>query len=123
MTYSIMNHLQDLFEADVTYRSASTQVRFGYLTLAASFHWNLLKLLGDVSPTYHLAPPAADHDPTLVQLPYLNDSLTLHVKADGVSSDDWLEHASATLLAEIHADCMALSPMHRVSRCRHDSAE
>ncbi len=42
-----------------------------------------------------------------MQLPYLNDSLTLHVKADGVSSDDWLEHASATLLAEVHADCLA----------------
>jgi DisA bacterial checkpoint controller nucleotide-binding len=99
--------LADLFEADVTYRSASTQVRFGYLTLAASFHWNLLKLLGDISPTYHLAPPAADDNSTLVQLPYLNGSLTLHVKADGVSSDDWLERASAALLAEVHSDCMA----------------
>ena len=98
--------LADLFEADVTYRSASTQVRFGYLTLAASFHWNLLKLLGDISPTYHLAPSAADES-TLVQLPYLNGSLKLHVKVDGVSSDDWLEHASATLLAEVHSDCMA----------------
>jgi hypothetical protein len=97
--------LADLFEADVTYSSASTQVRFGYLTLAASFHWNLLKLLGDISPTYHLAPAAAD-DSTLVQLPYLNGSLKLHVKAEGVSSDDWLEHASATLLAEVHSDCM-----------------
>ena len=99
--------LANLFEADVMYRSASTQVRFGYLTLAASFHWNLLKLLGDISPTYHLAPPAADDDSTLVQLPYLNGSLKLHVKADGVSSDDWLEHASATLLAEVHSNCMA----------------
>jgi hypothetical protein len=99
--------LADLFEADSTYQDASTQVRFGYLTLAASFHWNLLKLLGNVSPTYHLAPPAAGHDPTLVQLPYLNDSLNLHVKLAGISSDDWLEHASAALLAEIHADCMA----------------
>ena len=44
----------DLFEADTTYQEASTQVRFGYLTLAASFHWNLLKLLGHVAPTYHL---------------------------------------------------------------------
>ncbi len=25
----------------------------------------------------------------------------------GISSDDWLEHASAALLAEIHADCLA----------------
>lgn len=99
--------LADLFEADVTYRSASTQVRFGYLTLAASFHWNLLKLLGDISPIYHLAPLAADDHSTLVQLPYLNSSLKLHVKADGVSADDWLERASATLLAEVHADCMA----------------
>ena len=99
--------LASLFEADVTYRSASTQVRFGYLTLAASFHWNLLKLLGDISPTYRLAPPAADDDSALVQLPYLNGSLKLHVKADGVSSDDWLEHASAKLLAEVHSDCMA----------------
>ncbi len=99
--------LADLFEADVTYRSASTQVRFGYLTLAASFHWNLLKLLGDISPTYHLAPPGADDDSALVQLPYLNGSLKLHVKAYGVSSDDWLERASATLLAEVHSDCMA----------------
>jgi hypothetical protein len=99
--------LADLFEADVTYRSASTQVRFGYLTLAASFHWNILKLLGAVSPIYRLAPPAANHDPTLVQLPYLNSSLKLHVKADGVSSDDWLEHPSMALLAEIHSDCMA----------------
>jgi hypothetical protein len=96
--------LADLFEADATYQEASTQVRFGYLTLAASCHWNLLKLLGNVAPIYRLAPPAADHDPTLVQLPYLNDSLTLHVKLAGISSDDWLEHASAALLAEIHAD-------------------
>jgi DisA bacterial checkpoint controller nucleotide-binding len=42
-----------------------------------------------------------------VQLPYLNDSLTLHVTLAGLSSDDWLEHASAALLAEIHADCLA----------------
>jgi hypothetical protein len=99
--------LADLFEANATYQDASTQVRFGYLTLAASFHWNLLKLLGHVAPTYHLAPPAAGDDPTLVQLPYLNDSLTLHVKLAGISPDDWLEHASAALLAEIHADCLA----------------
>lgn len=99
--------LADLFEADATYQDASTQVRFGYLTLAASFHWNLLKLLGNVAPTYHLAPSAADHDPTLVQLPYLNDSLKLHVRLAGISSDDWLEHASAALLAEIHTDCLA----------------
>ena len=88
------------------YQSASTQVRFGYLTLAASFHWNLLKLLGNISPTYHLAPSTADCDSHL-QLPYLNGSLRLHVKAEGVSSDDWLEHASATWLAEVHSDCMA----------------
>jgi hypothetical protein len=43
--------LADLFEADATYQDASTQVRFGYLTLAASFHWNLRKVLGHVSPT------------------------------------------------------------------------
>jgi len=91
----------------VTYRSASTQLRFGYLTPAASFHWNLLKLLGDITPFYHLAPLAADDNSTLVSLPYLNSSLTLCVKADGVSPDDWLERASATLLAEVHADCMA----------------
>jgi hypothetical protein len=99
--------LADLFEADATYQDSSTQVRFGYLTLAASFHWNLLKLLGHVAPTYYLAPPVVGHDPTLVQLPYLNDSLTLHVELAGISSDDWLEHASAALLAEIHADCLA----------------
>jgi DisA bacterial checkpoint controller nucleotide-binding len=40
-------------------------------------------------------------------LPYLNDSLKLHVKLAGISPDDWLEHASAALLAEIHADCLA----------------
>ena len=45
--------LADLFEADETYDNASTQVRFGYLTFAASFHWNLMKLIGDISPTYH----------------------------------------------------------------------
>jgi DNA integrity scanning protein DisA with diadenylate cyclase activity len=99
--------LADLLETDETYLDASTQVRFGYLTLAASFHWNLLKLLGNVAPTYHLAPPAASHEPTLVQLPYLNDTLTLHVTLAGISPDDWLEHASAALLAEIHADCLA----------------
>ncbi|MEK6323156.1 MAG: hypothetical protein AABN33_15900 [Acidobacteriota bacterium] len=98
--------LADLFEADETYCNASTQVRFGYLTFAASFHWNLLKLLGDISTTYHLAPPAADCDSHL-QLPYLDGSLRLHVKAAGVSSDDWLEHASATWLAEVHSDCLA----------------
>ncbi|MGA8594820.1 MAG: hypothetical protein WB676_08760 [Bryobacteraceae bacterium] len=97
--------LADLFETDATYRSSSTQVRFGYLTFAASFHWNLLKLLGNVSPHYSLAPSAEKG--SLVQLPYLNSSLKLHVKASGVSSDDWLEHASATLLAEVHSDCMA----------------
>jgi hypothetical protein len=85
--------LADLFEADATYQEASTQVRCGYLTLAASCHWNLLKLLGDVAPTYHLAPPAAGHDPTVVQLPYLNDSLTRHVTLAGISADKWLEHA------------------------------
>jgi hypothetical protein len=42
-----------------------------------------------------------------VQLPYFNDALTLHVTLAGISSDDWLEHASAALLAEIHADCLA----------------
>jgi hypothetical protein len=54
--------LADLLETDETYLDASTQVRFGYLTLTASFHWNLLKLLGNVAPTYHLAPPAPSHD-------------------------------------------------------------
>jgi hypothetical protein len=98
--------LADLFEADATYQSASTQVRFGYLTFAASFHWNLLKLLGDILPIYDLAAPTADCGSHL-QLPYLNDSLRLHVKAEGVSSDDWLEHASATWLAEVHSDCLA----------------
>ena len=88
--------LADLFEADATSQEASTQVRSGYLTLAASFHWNMLKLLGHVAPTYHLAPPAAGPDPTLMQLPYLNNSLTLHVKLAGISSDDWFEHASDT---------------------------
>jgi hypothetical protein len=39
--------LADLLEGDATYLSSSTQVRFGYLTLAASFHWNLLKLLSE----------------------------------------------------------------------------
>src|ERR1700674_667772 len=99
--------LADLFEADATYLNSSTQVRFGYLTLAASFHWNLRKFLGDVSPTYHLAPPTADDASTLVQLPYLNGALKLHVKTGGVRSHDWLEYATATLLGEVHADCMA----------------
>lgn len=98
--------LADLFEADETYRNASGQVKFGYLTLAASFHWNLLKLLGDRSPVYSLAPPEAQTGFHL-QLPYLNSSLALHVKADGVSTSDWLEHASVELLAQVHADCMA----------------
>lgn len=98
--------LAELLETDQTYLSASTQVRFGYLTFAASFHWNLQKLLGDISPSYHLAPPGADRDSHL-QLPYLNDALRLHVTANGVSTDDWLEHASATFLAEVHSDCMA----------------
>jgi hypothetical protein len=98
--------LADLFEADDTYDNASTKVRFGYLTFAASFHWNLMKLLGDISPKYRLAPPEA-HSDSHLQLPYLNDSLRLHVKAEGVSTDDWLEHASATWLAEVHADCLA----------------
>ncbi|MGD0129648.1 MAG: hypothetical protein ABSF46_30360 [Terriglobia bacterium] len=95
-----------LFEDDATYRNSSAQVRFCYLTLAGSFHWNLLKFLGNVSPTYRLAPPAGDDGSILAQLPYLNSALKLHVKADGVSSDDWLEHAAATLLAEVHSDCM-----------------
>ena len=99
--------LADLLEGDATYLSSSTQVRFGYLTLAASFHWNLLKLLGNLTPTYHLAPPAADDRSTLAQLPYLSDALKLHVKTKGVPSDDWLEHATAALLAEVHSDCMA----------------
>lgn len=98
--------LADLFEADETYDNASTQVRFGYLTFAASFHWNLMKLLGDISPTYRLAPPEA-HSDSHLQLPYLDDSLRLHVRAEGVSSDDWLEHAAATWLAEVHSDCLA----------------
>lgn len=98
--------LADLFEADDTYDNSSTQVRFGYLTFAASFHWNLMKLLGDISLTYRLAPPEARSESHL-QLPYLNDSLKLHVKAEGVSSDDWLEHAAATWLAEVHSDCLA----------------
>ena len=42
--------LADLLEVDATYLNSSTQVRFGYLTLVASFHWNLLKLLGEVLP-------------------------------------------------------------------------
>jgi len=99
--------LADLLEGDARYLSSSTQVRFGYLTLAASFHWNLLKLLGNVSPAYHLAPPAVDDESTLAQLPYLNSALKLHVKTNGVRSGDWLEHATASLLAEIHSDCKA----------------
>jgi hypothetical protein len=99
--------LADLFEGDVTFRDSPTQVKFGYLTLAASFHWNLLKLFGDVSPTYHLGPPAPDDRSTLAQLPYLDGALRLYVRGDGVPSDDWLQHATAVLLAEIHADCMA----------------
>jgi hypothetical protein len=75
--------------------------------LAASFHWNLVRLLGDISPTYHLAPPAADDRSTLAQLPYLNEALKLHVKTKSVRPDDWLEHATPALLAEIHSDCMA----------------
>ncbi len=99
--------LADLFERGATYRDSSTQVRFGYLTLAASFHWNLLKLLGDVSPSYRLAPPAADDRSTLAQLPYLDGALRLHVKGARVPSGDWLQHATTVLLAEIHSDCMA----------------
>ena len=64
--------LADLLEDNATYRQSPTQVRFGYLTLAALFHWNLLKLLGEVSPTYRLAPPAAEDGSTLAQLPYLD---------------------------------------------------
>ena len=41
--------LADLLETDATYLGASNQVRFGYLTFAASFHWNLIKLLGDMT--------------------------------------------------------------------------
>ena len=99
--------LADLFEGNVTFRDSPTRVKFGYLTLTASFHWNLLKLLGDVSPTYHLGPPAPDDRSTLAQLPYLDGALRLYVRGDGVPSDDWLQHATAVLLAEIHADCMA----------------
>ena len=99
--------LADLFEGDATYRGSPTQVKFGYLTLAASFHWNLLKLLGDMSPTYRLAPPAGDDRSVLAQLPYLDGALRLHVRGDGVPSGDWLQHATAALLAEIHSDCMA----------------
>ena len=99
--------LADLLEGDATYLSSSTQVRFGYLTLAASFHWNLLKLLGNVSPTYRLAPPTPDDGSTLARLPYLNSALKLLVETNGIRSDDWLEHATAVLLAEIHSDCMA----------------
>ena len=98
--------LAEVLEADETYRNSSTQVRFGYLTFAASFHWNLLKFIGDISPTYRLAPAGAQSDYHL-QLPYLNDSLRLLVKANGVSVDDWLEHATATFLAEVHSDCLA----------------
>jgi hypothetical protein len=99
--------LADLFEDDATFRDSPTQVKFGYLTLAASFHWNLLKLLGDVSPTYHLAPPAPNDRSTVAQLPYLDSALRLHVKSEGAPSGDWLQHATAELLAEIHSDCMA----------------
>jgi hypothetical protein len=100
--------LADLLESDATYLSSSTQVRFGYLTLAASFHWNLLKLLGgDLGPAYHLAPPAPEGGSTLAQLPYLDGALRLHVVTHGVPSNDWLEHATAALLAEVHSDCMA----------------
>lgn len=98
--------LADLLETDETYRSASAQVKFGYLTLVASFHWNLLKLLGDRFPKYSLASPTADISSHL-QLPYLNRALALHVTADGVSADDWLEHATVELLAQVHADCMS----------------
>lgn len=58
-------------------------------------------------PIYSLGPPAAEERSTLAQLPYLDGALRLHVKADGVPSDDWLEHATAVLLAEVHSDCMA----------------
>jgi len=98
--------LADLLESDATYRDSSTQVRFGYLTLAASFHWNLLKLLGDVSPIYDLAPPSDDRS-TLAQLPYLNNALKLRARTNGLPSDDWLEHATMAFLAEVHSDCMA----------------
>jgi hypothetical protein len=106
--------LADLLEGDATYRDSPTQVKFGYLTLAASFHWNLLKLLGDVSPTYRLVPPTADDRSTLAELPYLDGALRLHVRGVGVPSGDWLQHATAALLAQIHSDCMA-SLLHAAS--------
>jgi hypothetical protein len=43
--------LADLLKGDPTYQVASAQVRFGYLTLAVSFRWNLPRLPGNVSPT------------------------------------------------------------------------
>lgn len=97
--------LADLFESDETYQKASTQVRFGYLTLMSQFHWNLLKLLGDVSPHYHLAPPSMGNS-SAMELPYLNDDVKFHVNADGISPTDWLEPQTAINLAQVHADCL-----------------
>jgi hypothetical protein len=99
------NPLVEVIEAGPSYRNASTQVRFGYQTFANAFHWNLRKLLGDISPSYFLAPPEKNST-THLQLPFLDDSLKLHVNVEGIAVDDWLEHATATFLAEVHADCL-----------------
>ena len=115
--------LADLFEGDATFRDSSTQVKFGYLTLAASFHWNLLKLLGDVSPTYHLAPPAPDDGSTLAQLPYLDGALRLHVKGDGVPSDDWLAARDCGTAGRNPLGLHGFSAARRVCGCRFDSAQ
>ena len=41
------------------------------------------------------------------KLPYLDGALKLHVKTNSVRPDDWLEHATTAMLAEVHSDCMA----------------
>ena len=95
-----------LLEADRTWQAASTQVRFGYLTLASSFHWNLQKFVGDVSPTYRLAAKSQKPEVPDLQLPYLDDKLSLYVRIDGLPGDDWPTNATVLHLANVHADCM-----------------
>src|SRR5260370_29040999 len=97
--------LADLFEGDATYRDSTTQVKFGYLTLAASFHWNLLKLLGDVSPTYRLAPPAAeDIHSRAIALPRRRSPTPCQRRRRPIRR--LAAARDSALLAQIHSDSM-----------------
>ena len=98
--------IAQLLESDPTWLAASTQVRFGYLSLMASFHWNLCKFIGVVGPTYRLAPTSIHPHPTDLALPYLNGKLSLYVHIDGLPSDDWPLNATVVHLANVHADAM-----------------